>query len=193
MATFPTTSRLLAVAVTLSAIVAATAADAGATTPSAADPASVTQRPCFGAPARDPRSRCADTSLRLTVFPAPQDAVLQPNGPCHPQPRTDLVAPCGFGAFPKAVEAHAVLIGDSHASAWRPAVDVVAQVHGWPAVSITRSGCAFSKAQVVLPAGRTTLCRQWNRELLTWLREHPKVSAIFVSTRAYASYVRRRR
>jgi hypothetical protein len=190
MLTCPTTLRPLAVALALSALVALTGSAAAA---AADDAASVTQRPCFGAAARDPRSRCVDPSLRLTVFPTPQEAALQPNSPCRRQPKTDLLLPCGFGAFPDAPEAGAVLIGDSHATAWRPALDVVAQAHRWPAVSITRSGCAFSKAQVVLPAERTELCRQWNRELLAWLRAHAKVSAIFVSTRANASYIRPRR
>jgi hypothetical protein len=155
-----------------------------------AQSASVIARPCFGAAARNPFSPCVDRSLRLTVYPAPDDAVLEPNAPCQPQPRASLVNPCTFGASGSSKPATVALIGDSHASHWRAAVDVVARTAGARAVSITRSGCPLSKAQVVIPsADQAATCRRWNREVLAWLARHHEVTTVFLSQRANATYV----
>jgi hypothetical protein len=154
--------------------------------------AAVTQRACFGAAARNPASRCVNPSLQRTVFPTPDDAVLEPNAACDPIGRASLLYPCRFGARGSATSGVTALIGDSHASHWRAAVDVVATARGWPAISITRSGCPFIKAHAVLPPGEARTCRRWNRELLDWLRRHKEVTSIFVSHHSSARYHRKR-
>ena len=154
--------------------------------------ASVEDRPCFGAAARSPSNPCFDPSLALTVFPTPADALLEPNAPCTPSGRSNLLFPCRFGARRTSGDNAAALIGDSHASHWRAAVDVVAEARGWPGISITRSGCPFIKARVVIPADQDRTCRRWNTELLQWLRRHKEVTTVFLSDRSGAQYVRRR-
>jgi hypothetical protein len=128
----------------------------------------------------------------MTVFPAPRDALLYPNAPCQPTGAQGLLYPCIFGAPASAQDGGAALIGDSHATAWRAAVDVVAKARDWPTISLTRSGCAFSKAHVILPARQAAACRRWNGEVLAWLTDHPAVSTVFLATRANAKYVRAR-
>ncbi|HEY0346101.1 MAG TPA: SGNH hydrolase domain-containing protein [Solirubrobacteraceae bacterium] len=154
--------------------------------------AAVTASPCFGAAARNPFSRCVNPTLQRTVFPTPADALLEPNYPCTPLRRADLILPCLFGARGSTASEATALIGDSHASHWRAAIDVVAAGRNWPAISITRSGCPFVKAQVIIPATEARTCRRWNRELLDWLRQHPRVTSIFLSHRSKAQYHRRR-
>ncbi len=154
--------------------------------------ASVADRPCFGAAALSPTARCVNPSLLNTVFPTPSDALLEANAPCTPIGRASLLFPCSFGARRTSTNDTAVLIGDSHASHWRAAVEVVADARNWPAISITRSGCPFIMARVVIPADQEATCRRWNRELLGWLRRHSEVSTIFLSERAGARYVHRR-
>jgi hypothetical protein len=84
----------------------------------------------------------------------------------------------------------AALIGDSHAAHWRAAIDVVVRATGTAAVSITRSGCPFSKARVVVQSrDQAASCRRWNRDVLAWLGHHPEVRTIFLSQRAGATYV----
>jgi len=155
-------------------------------------PASVTERPCFGAAARSPISRCVNPSLQRTVFPTPADALLEPNAPCQPTGRASLLYPCSFGAHRSTALDAAALIGDSHASHWRAAVDVVAEARGWRAISITRSGCPFIKARVVIRKAQVATCRRWNRELLAWLGRHHEVATVFLSHRANAEYVHAR-
>jgi hypothetical protein len=154
--------------------------------------AAVTERACFGAASRNPASHCVNPSLRRTVFPTPSDALLEPNAACIPIGRASLLYPCRFGARGTATSGVTALIGDSHASHWRAAVDVVATGRGWPAVSITRSGCPFIKARPVLERGEAQTCRRWNRELLDWLRRHKEVTSIFLSHHASARYRHKR-
>ena len=154
--------------------------------------AAVTERACFGAASRNPASRCVNPSLRRTVFPTPSDALLEPNAACIPIGRASLLYPCRFGARGAATSGVTALIGDSHASHWRAAVDVVATGRGWPAVSITRSGCPFIKARPVLARGEARTCRRWNRELLEWLRRHKEVTSIFLSHHSSARYRHKR-
>jgi hypothetical protein len=151
--------------------------------------AAVTDRPCFGAAARSPISHCVNPSLQRTVFPTPADALLEPNAPCYPIGRSSLLYPCSFGARRSASTGAAALIGDSHASAWRAAVDVVAEARGWNAISITRSGCPFIKARVIIRRSQAATCRHWNRELLAWLGRHREVATVFVSHRSTAEFV----
>ncbi|MEA2156339.1 MAG: hypothetical protein QOE11_2479 [Solirubrobacteraceae bacterium] len=154
--------------------------------------AAITERPCFGAAARSPSAPCFNPGLARTVFPTPADALLEPNAPCDPIGRSNLLFPCSFGARRTSTGDAVALIGDSHASHWRAAVDIVATNHGWPAISITRSGCPFIKAQVVIPADQARTCRRWNAEVLDWLTRHPEVATIFLSERAGARYHRKR-
>jgi hypothetical protein len=100
------------------------------------------------------------------------------------------VNPCAFGATSSAKPPTIALIGDSHASHWRAAVDVVARTAGSRAVSITRSGCPFSTAQVIIPSSEQAVtCRRWNGEVLAWLKRHAEVTTVFLSQRAHAKYV----
>jgi hypothetical protein len=168
------------------------AGEAGLDSARAEVQSAVTERPCFGAAARSPVGRCADPSLQLTVFPTPSDALLEPNAPCHPIGRSNLLFPCSFGARRTATNETAALIGDSHASHWRAAVDVVANARGWPAISITRSGCPFIKARVIIPADQDRTCRSWNREVVVWLNRHTEVATVFLSERAGAQYYHER-
>lgn len=168
------------------------AGEAGLDSARAEVAAAVTERPCFGAAARSPGVPCANPSLQRTVFPTPSDALLEPNAPCEPIGRSSLLFPCSFGASSTSTNDTVALIGDSHASHWRAAVDVVANARGWPAISITRSGCPFIKARVVIPADQDATCRRWNAELLDWLTRHPEVSTLFLSERAGAQYLHAR-
>jgi hypothetical protein len=157
-----------------------------------AQAAAVVAWPCFGAAARNPLAPCLDLSLRLTVFPTPDDALLEPWSPCTPQPLEGLMYPCVFGANGSRKAATVALIGDSHAGHWRAAIDVVARATGAAAVSITRSGCPLSKARVVIASReQAASCRRWNRDVLAWMEHHPEVRTVLLSQRAGARYMTR--
>jgi peptidoglycan/LPS O-acetylase OafA/YrhL len=135
---------------------------------------------CFGAAARDGRHPCDNRSLAFTVVPTPLQATKQRNAPCDVIQTLDRVRVCAFGAPPAAGADTIALVGDSHASHWRAALEVVAHAKRWRGLSITHTGCPFSKAIAVLDEPAKSQCIAWNRETLAWFHKHPEVHTVFV-------------
>ncbi|MDX6679309.1 MAG: hypothetical protein QOE31_3361 [Solirubrobacteraceae bacterium] len=139
------------------------------------------RRRCFGAASRDSLVPCRDPKLTLEVVPTPDVAELSPNLPCTPLKAPGLVIPCEFGVPAADARSTVALIGDSHAAHWRAALEYVSTKVKWRGVSITRSGCPFSRATARLdPVSRRAACARWNREVPRWLALHPKISTVFV-------------
>jgi hypothetical protein len=136
--------------------------------------------PCFGAAARNPRSRCVNPALRLAVVPPPDEAVLTPNAPCRIVSQ-ELPYTCQFGVSSPTPDRTIALIGDSHATHWRGALEVVAQTRGWRGYSVTRAGCPLSTAAPDLDRARRTSCARWRRAVFAWFHRHPAVRTVFVS------------
>jgi hypothetical protein len=145
----------------------------------AVDPAA--RQRCFGAASRDLRVACRNPQLAREVVPTPDVAVITPNLPCSPLKAIGLIIPCEFGVPAEDARSTVALIGDSHAAHWRSALEVVAQTFKWRGLSITRSGCPFTKATARLdPASRRSQCTRWNMEVPRWLLSHPEVKTVFV-------------
>jgi len=126
----------------------------------------LSRRPsCFGAAARDPRRRCHNRELRRAVVPTPIEARDSPNAPCTRVERTGLLNVCAFGARKAHATGTIALIGDSHASHWRAAVDVAAEARRWRGLSIAGTGCPLSNAVTALPEPRRSECVRWNQEV----------------------------
>ena len=163
------------------------AAGWGTTAPAMAAGASAAAKPprCFGAAARDPLTRCVNPALRLTVRPTPENALLAPNSPCRPTPNNTAPFRCVFGIpAAEARNAPIALIGDSHASHWRAALEPVARQTGRVGTSMVRTGCAYSKLVTALDGAQRGRCIRWVRHVRRWLTRHPKVTTIFISTRS---------
>ncbi|MDX6676682.1 MAG: hypothetical protein QOE31_734 [Solirubrobacteraceae bacterium] len=147
---------------------------------------------CFGAASRDPHHECVNKQLRQAVVPTPDDAVLAPNSPCTPLEVAKLVSPCEFGVPAADAGATIALIGDSHATHWRAALENVAQRHRWRGVSIARSGCPLSRTSPTLePESRRLQCLRWNKQVPKWLTAHPEVHTVFVVGHSAAAIVNR--
>jgi hypothetical protein len=142
------------------------------------------QPACFGAAARDREHPCSNPDLRYSVVPRPDVALLENDSPCAPEGDTGVLLLCSFGApAADAVETTA-LIGDSHATHWRPALDLVARLKGWRVMNMTRTSCPFSAAPP--DKGRTLRrqCAQRNRLAVQWLSAHPEVRTVFIAGNA---------
>jgi peptidoglycan/LPS O-acetylase OafA/YrhL len=148
---------------------------------------------CFGAASHDPRRPCRNPALRSMVVPTPVEAQGLPNAPCSMIERERRLRVCAFGVAGARARATVAVLGDSHASHWRPALDAVARARRWRGLSITRTGCAFSRAvpAVVAPARRH--CAQWNGQVLEWFGRHPEVDTVIVAARAGGDVVAPRR
>jgi hypothetical protein len=135
---------------------------------------------CLGAASRNPRHRCSNRALRLTVMPPPSEALLTPNARCT---TISMALPytCQFGVRGAVANRTVAVVGDSHAAHWRGALEVVAQARGWRGFSLTRSGCPLSAAPPDLPKARRASCRRWRRAVRRWFHRHPQVRTVFVS------------
>ena len=136
---------------------------------------------CFGAASRDRSKPCRNPKLARAVVPTPDNAVITPNIPCTPLKQIGLVIPCEFGVPAPDARTNVALIGDSHAAHWRAALEIVAQTAKWRGISVTRSGCPYTRAVARLdPASRRQSCVRWNQEVPRWLAANPKISTVFV-------------
>ena len=71
---------------------------------------------------------------------------------------------CTFGVDRERASAVVALVGDSHASHLRAALDVVARANRWHGISIARSGCPLTRATKELrSAADRRDCARWNR------------------------------
>jgi SGNH domain (fused to AT3 domains)/Acyltransferase family len=145
------------------------------------------QPSCFGAAAVAYR-HCAHRNV-AGVVPTPLEARRALNSPCSPIAQRDLVYVCAFGKWKAQARDTVALIGDSHASHWRAALEVVAQAKRWRGLSVTHSSCPFSTAVRNLPEPQRSQCVRWNREVLAWLREHPDVRTVFVSELSRSTFL----
>jgi hypothetical protein len=71
------------------------------------------------------------------------------------------------------------LVGDSHASHWRAALDPVAHERRWRGLSLTHTSCPLSTAVRGLPEPDRTNCTRWRGEIFEWFRRHPEVHTVF--------------
>jgi len=149
---------------------------------------------CFGAASRDVRVPCRNPRLAREVVPRPAVAVTATNLPCSPLRAIGLIIPCEFGVPESEARNTIALLGDSHAAHWRSALEVVAQTFKWRGLSITRSGCPFTKATPSLdPVSRRAQCQRWNQQVPRWLAANPKVTTVFVVAHFDAGVVVRRK
>lgn len=176
----PGTAGLLAVVLfALPTALASDNSDGPKAVPVAASAAAKQPR-CFGAASRDGKVRCDNPGLRYEVVPTPDDALLLPNAPCDPVDNSKPFV-CGFGAPVDEADGTVVLLGDSHATHWRGALIGVAEAYNWHGVSMTRSGCTFSKAEPRLPGKLKQECIDWRVDVYNWFAQHPEVRTVFIS------------
>jgi hypothetical protein len=154
-----------------------------------AGPAAAKTPRCFGAASRDAAVPCDNAKLDYTAKPSPSWAPLELNAPCHPLSWTRLPRVCWFAHRKKGSSATVALIGDSHASAWRSAVRVLARDRRWHALTIRRSSCPLNLAPRNSPPKESASCSEWVRATIRWLGKHPEIHTVFVTASAYAGVV----
>lgn len=68
---------------------------------------------------------------------------------CHADIKTVAPADCSYAAGPGKAEATVVLLGDSHAAQWFPALLAAAEQRRWRLISLTKSGCPAAAISVI--------------------------------------------
>jgi len=121
-------------------------------------------------------------ALRLEVVPTPAEARLRGNLACGLDRFDGKLHLCGFGVKPSRASETIALVGDSHASHWRAALDVVARRRGWAGISLAHAACPLSTTiHAALPASEDADCLAWNRQVRAWLAAHPAIHTLVVS------------
>ncbi|MBB5209171.1 peptidoglycan/LPS O-acetylase OafA/YrhL [Chiayiivirga flava] len=85
---------------------------------------------------------------------------------CHASPRSAKPSTCTWGADDATV--HVMLVGDSHAAQWIPALQWIAGNKGWRLTSLTKSACPFADGSVAEGKGGEPYasCDAWNAAAL---------------------------
>ena len=138
---------------------------------------------CYGAAARARGHVCNDPRFTTMVYPAPRVAPsIISQSPCRRTIQEHLIRACWWGAAQSRARRTVGLIGDSHASVWRPAFEDVVHARHWRAVSISRAGCPLTRAHPALPGpDRPRQCMEWGRQVVRWLGRHRRVSVVFLA------------
>jgi hypothetical protein len=121
-------------------------------------------------------------ALRLQVVPTPAEARARGNLACGLSRFDGALHLCGFGVRPAHARETVALVGDSHASHWRAALDVVARRRGWAGISLAHAACPLSTTiYAALPSPDRGRCLAWNRQVRRWLAAHPAIHTLIVS------------
>lgn len=91
---------------------------------------------------------------------------------CHAEKGDRTPSPCEFGD-PDG-DYTVVLIGDSHAVQWLPALEDIAEREGWKLYSMTKSACPLPDLRVTVRGARAPDCAPWRRAAFRLIsRLHP--------------------
>lgn len=126
-----------------------------------------------------------EPSAPVEITPDPRKATedqIQYDGrTCHQDKRSAKVLTCVFGDPDGAIEI--VAVGDSKTEQYLSVLDRVGKDRGWRVISMTKSACAFSTAQLAggaNPNASWKACEDWNRNALEKI-ERLQPDAVFTA------------
>jgi peptidoglycan/LPS O-acetylase OafA/YrhL len=132
-----------------------------------------TQQDCFGAGSLDPEFAEACTEVSFADVTPSRLRMADDIPPiygdeCRTSPVDDQLKACEFGD--SASSEIAVLVGDSHAAQWFPAVEALAVERGWRLIVYFKAACAFSTAaDAMTDVESRTSCVRWNDDVVAEL------------------------
>jgi hypothetical protein len=91
---------------------------------------------------------------------------------CHAQAGERKAHACSFG--PEDAPYSVLLIGDSHAAQWFPALEAIAEREGWRLYSLTKSACPVPDTPIIVRGKRLRDCPPWRQDAFERIAElHP--------------------
>ncbi|WP_168209087.1 acyltransferase family protein [Agromyces intestinalis] len=135
---------------------------------------------CLGAAYRV-EPECAGVVPRSPAIPEspPHDRSEAYAPECSVPPTEYAFRECSWG--PDDAEKRIVLIGNSHAVSWFPAVKAIIESHGWRLDLFFKSACAFNTAERDLAADVRRSCTEWNGKLQEVLAEREPYDYLLTS------------
>nr|WP_281069206.1 acyltransferase family protein [Paeniglutamicibacter terrestris] len=143
---------------------------------------------CYGARAMEHPADCQPVASAFAPYPSAVAVSQQVRAPMFPGCEADTLqageSSCLLGErnHPRL---RIAVVGDSHASAWLPALELIAKERGWELVTHIRSGCSPSlaalKGSETLGGTAQRLCTDSIRALGPKLAADPSIDAIVVA------------
>ncbi|MET0773783.1 MAG: SGNH hydrolase domain-containing protein [Candidatus Limnocylindrales bacterium] len=110
---------------------------------------------------------------------------------CHALPNVRKARPCSYGD--RDSDFDVLLMGDSHAAMWLPALEEIADRRGWQIHLLTKSACPPARISVLFRRKVYAACDAWRRSAFKVAQRIKPDLAIVTSTVGYAiDGVRRR-
>src|SRR5690606_31687863 len=125
------------------------------------------------------------TSITPALADAPDDVSEMYADGCHQDQLSAEVVSCVYGDAES--DTVVALVGDSHAAHWQPALEMLADEHGWRLETYTKSACLFAGV-VVRDMNRETpyeSCAQWQEDVLDQLVEQRPELVVASSSGTY--------
>lgn len=149
--------------------------------------------PCYGPGALAPGNECGPVTGNEPPNPGPALVAKQNTEPLYKGCQTGLpgteIVSCGLGVEPDKAKATVAIVGDSHATAWFPALDALAAQRNWHVKTYTKASCPATTALRVLAAEKNDAnqrsCVAWNQKVNKELVADASISTVF--TAAYST------
>lgn len=102
-------------------------------------------------------------NLTPSLRAAPRDVPASTVAACHSRRGRSYPGSCAFGPRDGKV---VLLMGDSHAVHWFPAIVRVAQDRGWRLITMTKAACPIADVRSIRHGKRDTACWTWRRRAI---------------------------
>jgi hypothetical protein len=76
---------------------------------------------------------------------------------------------------------HILVLGDSHAQQWMPALAAIAEAEDWSVISHFKAACPFAQGEVGTRSGSNPSCQQWNRSVRQTLATEARPDLVILS------------
>lgn len=148
---------------------------------------------CYGPGALNSSNSCGPVVGTRAPAPSPANVMNENTNPAFPGCQADAtgseIISCSLGMPQKEADTTVAIVGDSHATAWFPAMDRLGKENGWHVETYTKSSCPLTNALRSVqddktPSGQAD-CTSWAMAVDKTLKSDHSVSAVF--TAAYSS------
>lgn len=148
---------------------------------------------CFGPNALNPNNACSSVIGDEPPIPSAVLVSKQNKEPLYPGCQSGGAgtepSPCQMGVPVERAKKTVALVGDSHATAWFPAVDAIAAKNQWHVITYAKASCPVTDALRVLDNEKTDedqqACYEWGQRVRDLLLADDSIDTIF--TAAYSS------
>jgi peptidoglycan/LPS O-acetylase OafA/YrhL len=96
---------------------------------------------------------------------------------CHVRPNDFELSPCDYGNQDS--DFRVVIVGDSHAAHWIPALRVIAEERNWRLTTHTKSGCPLNRFMLNLRGRPYRECQDWGKNVLKSFETDPPNLIVF--------------